>query len=282
MSAHIAGTAYRVPGSGPLLDDLLASRPRSAGRFLACDEPIRPEVIGAGAWRRMSRLGRLVTQVSAPLLTGRVDLDTLAVVWGTVFGELGPTGRFLDRLFTEGVASPLAFQNSVYNAPVGHLSNALDLRGMSETLSAGGATGLAALARGIDLIALGRASSVLVVAGDVLSPGVRRSWDLLGVEGPLGEAVAAVLLHDGEGPEVCVETQVPDEAHGPLFARARALPIEEPLRKIAGAIPPEDCLGLMPTMGLVAVAALVEAGQTGRVVEQDGMTSLVARVVSCG
>ncbi|MBW2258309.1 MAG: beta-ketoacyl synthase chain length factor [Deltaproteobacteria bacterium] len=139
MSAHIAGTAYRVPGSGPLLDDLLASRPRSAGRFLACDEPIRPEVIGAGAWRRMSRLGRLVTQVSAPLLAGRVDLDTLAVVWGTVFGELGPTGRFLDRLFTEGVASPLAFQNSVYNAPVGHLSNALDLRGMSETLSAGGA-----------------------------------------------------------------------------------------------------------------------------------------------
>jgi len=280
VKAHIAAAAYRVPGTGPLLGDLLASRPRGEARFLTCSDPVRPEPIAAGAWRRMSRLGRLVAEVATPLLAGRADLDTIAVVWGTVFGEMGPTGQFLDRLLAEGVASPLAFQNSVYNAPVGHLSNALDLRGVSETVSAGGTTGLAALARGIDLIALGRAPAVLVLAGDVLSTGVRRSWDLLGVEDPLGEAVAGVLLDQGEGMEVTIDATGSGPA--PRFARTRALPLEDPLSAIPGAIPPERCLGLMPTLGLVVVAALAEAGQAGTVVEQDGTTSLVARVVSRG
>lgn len=271
-----------------LLDDLLEERPRRASRWRRASDPDRPAQVPAGTWRRMSRLARAVAAVSVPLVAERADRDRLPVVWGTAFGELVPTGRFLDRLFTEGPkrVSPLAFQNSVYNAPVGHLSIALGLRGPSETLSAGGATGLAALLRGAQILRSGAASAVLVVAGDDLNAPVQRSYELLGGSRPVGEAVAAVLLgvEGAEAPGLSVQMGVAP-APGCVFSRQAPLPPEadHPPRALPGALAPETALGLVPSASLTVVAAIARGIRAGRlsgasVVDHDLGHALTARL----
>ncbi len=278
LVAHVAGARLCVPGgTQDLLADLLACAPRGQ-ELRRVDKPARVPAFPAGSWRRMSPLSRLVAAAAAPLLEGRDDLDTLPVIWGTALGELGPTERFLERLFTEGPerASPLAFQNSVYNAPVGHLSIGLGLKGPSETLSASACSGLAALARGLELIALG-APAVLVVAGDDITETSRKAFALHGAHPALGEAVAAVLLTaEGPGPRVELLDGVHPLGEAPLFARRAALPAESPLPELPDAIAPERCLGLSFCVGLVALLALLERG--GSVVGFDGRAALTARV----
>lgn len=276
---RIAASSLWVSG-GPegLLDDLLAGVVRPA----PAPEPIRPPGAAPGPWRRMSRLTRMVVATAAPLVQGRGDLDTLPVIWGNTMGELVPVARFLGRLYREGpqACSPLAFQNSVTNAPVGHLSIATGLRGVSETISAGGASGLAALMRGVDLLRLGRARSVLVVAGDDLNETTRRAWASVDPPPVLGEAVAALLLSlDLPGPSVELEHQLAPLPGAPVLARAVSMPGEPPLQPLAGAVAPEVSLGLVPSVGLTLVAALAQAGRSGSAIDQDGPMILTARVM---
>ncbi len=276
---RIAATNLWVAGGAEgLLDDLLSGTPRPA----PAPNPTRPAQVAAGPWRRMSRLTRMVVATAAPLLEGRDDLDRLPVIWGTAMGELVPVARFLERLYREGpqACSPLAFQNSVTNAPVGHLSIGLGLRGASETLSAGGATGLTALMRGVDLLRLGRADAVLVVAGDDLNDHTQRAWTTLGRDDTLGEAMAAVLLAvDGAGPVLEIELGSSAIPGSPVLARATHLPDEPPLRAVPGAVAPETSLGVVPTASLACVAALAQAGRPGSVIDQDGPMFLTARVL---
>ncbi|MFH1466569.1 MAG: beta-ketoacyl synthase N-terminal-like domain-containing protein [Pseudomonadota bacterium] len=276
---RIAASTIAVPG-GPegLLEDLLAGR-RREGR---APEPARPAAVDAGSWRRMSRLTRLVVATAGPLLAGRSDLDRLPVVWGNGLGELAPIARFLERLYGEGpqAASPLAFQNSVTNAPVGHLSIGLGLRGPSETLSAGGASGGMALLRAVDLLRLGVHDAVLVVAGDDLNEVVERAFGGLPSPPSTGEAMAALLLtRGGTGPVIEVEAGIVPLAGAPVLARGWPLPGEGMLQPVPGAVAPEACLGLVPAMGAALVAALAQARRAGSVVEQDGPFALTACVL---
>jgi hypothetical protein len=278
LRAHVAGAQLRVPGGAEGLGSDLLSRTARGEDLRRVDPPKRVPAFAAGSWRRMSPLSRLVASAAAPLLEGRDDLETLPVVWGTALGELGPTERFLDRLFTEGPerASPLAFQNSVYNAPSGHLSIGLGLKGPSETVSAGACSGLAALARGLELIALG-APTVLVIAGDDITETWRRAFALHGSPPPLGEAVVALLLTaSGPGPTVELLDGVHPIDGAPLLARATALPAEAPLPDLPGSIAPERCLGLTTCLGLVALVALLDRAHA--VVGFDGSSSMTARV----
>jgi len=275
---RISSSSLWVSG-GPegLLDDLLRGTQRPA----PAPTPPRPPGVAAGPWRRMSRLTRMVVATAAPLLEGRDDLDRLPVIWGNTMGELVPVGRFLDRLYREGPAtcSPMAFQNSVTNAPVGHLSIGMGLRGSSETISAGGASGLVALMRAVDMLVLGLASSVLVVAGDDLNEHTQRAWTQVQDPPVLGEAMAAVVLSShGEGPRLELELGLAPLPTAPLLARATPMPDEPPLQPIPGAQAPEACLGLVPSSGLACIAALAQAGRAGSVVDQDGPMILTARV----
>ncbi len=225
---YVDSASIWVPG-GPegLLDDLLQGRPRVDGPLRRAPDPKRPPNIGAGPWRRMSRLTRMVVATAAPLLEGRGDLDSLPVIWGNAMGELVPIARFLERVYGSGPehASPLAFQNSVTNAPAGHLSLALGLQGLSETISAGGASGLVALQRGVDLLRLGRARAALVVAGDDLNPVTERAWALQGSAPPLGEAVAAVVLSvDGPAAMLELHCDLRPLPGRPILSRSVALP----------------------------------------------------------
>lgn len=262
LTASVVGWTARVPGGlEDLGDDLRAGRPRTGD----LGDPVRPDGVDAGKWRRMSRLARFVVGCGAELLVRHPEIDrsTLPVVYGSAMGEVVPSSAFLDRLFTEGpaTASPLAFQNSVYNATSGHLAMALGLTGPSETVSAGMATGLAALARGIEVLV--RHPFVLVVVADDLNPTTRLAY---ANTGPAGEAVVAVLLRPGTGITVW------DGVHGTgeRFARGTALPYEAGLDVLPGERP-EACIGLHPANGLLAVLS------TGLpAVDQDGSTALTA------
>lgn len=275
MSVFIAGTGLWLPGSrdpATLLADLTAGRSRAG---LEIDTPSRPSSIPAGGWRRMSQLARMAIGTAAPLLEGRTDLEHLGLVWGTRIGEIVPTARFLERLIQEGPerASPLSFQNSVYNAPAGHLSIALGLRGPSETVSAGGATGLAALLRGADLIRLGMASTVLVLAGDDRNDTRTAAYAYVNHGGDPTDLVAAVLLTTVPTPvELIVRVGPPTCV---TFRRSQPIPGEHEFQSGEG-LPTEPTLGTTPISGLAAVVALAEAG--GTVVDQDGPTVLHATV----
>jgi hypothetical protein len=252
------------------------------GRFLHAPEPTRPDAVPAGSWRRMSRLSRLALEISWDLVAQRADREQMGLVWGTHLGELDPTTVLLDRMSERGLAaaSPMHFQNSVYNAPAGHLSISLGLKGHSETVAAGGATGLVALLRGLDLLSFSACPSVLVVAGDTLGPGLQRSWDLLDAPGPLGESVAAVLLERAKS-GVPVQVLSGLAAHLPLpcHARQRALPLEDPLAQIPGSEAPEESHGLTPCLDLAMVARLAQ-DEGGSVVAQDHGMILTALVGS--
>jgi hypothetical protein len=281
MAALITGAATWVVGDrspGALRADLLGGVSRLE---LELTTPARPAGVPSGTWRRMSRLARMAMALGSELLEPRPDLDhdTLAVVWGCAIGEVVPTGRFLERLFTEGPdrASPLNFQNSVYNAPAGHLSIAMGLKGMSETVAAGGATGLIALMRGLDILALDRAPAVLVIAGDDHNPVTTEAHRLGGTSAPIGEAVAAILLEKtGDGVAVEVSCGVDTRGMSPVFARQSQLPDEPPIRPVPGAHGAEHVIGLSMSMGLALVVAASAGG--GVVVDQEGDAALTARI----
>lgn len=281
MAALITGAAAWVVGDRDpalLRADLLSGTSRLA---LEPTSPQRPEGVPSGTWRRMSRLARMAMALGAELLSPRpdIDRDTLAVVWGSAIGEVVPTSRFLERLFMEGPdrASPLNFQNSVYNAPAGHLSIALGLKGHSETIVAGGATGLTALMRGLDILAVGRAPAVLVIAGDDSNAVVAHAHVLGGTKGPIGEAVAAVLLErEGDGVAVEVVCGVETQGMSPVFARQHQLPDEPLIQVVPNALPVEHVLGLSMSMGLALVVAATAGG--GVVVDQEGDSALTARI----
>ncbi|MCB9697297.1 MAG: beta-ketoacyl synthase chain length factor [Alphaproteobacteria bacterium] len=251
--------AWRLPMGVPTEPTQLASFLRSPplppndGWWRLAD-PERPEPIKPGDWRRASRLARLTLGVVGEILEAAPDLDrrSLPFVYGSAMGEVVPSSAFLDRLFGEGpqFATAFAFQNSVYNATPGHAGHLHGLRGPTETLSAGMATGLQALRRGLDWVE--HAEHVLVVVADDLNPTTEAA---LGSGG--GEAVVGVLLQRGEA------FDLRDGVHPAEAARARPLPYEQGFVALGLPVVPERAVGACCTNGLVALLAGLD------VVDQD-------------
>jgi hypothetical protein len=271
---RVVSMALNVPGSADvaaLRDDLIAGNARHDGRESVLGAPARPRAISSRYWRRMTRLSRLAATCALQVLDDGPSLDTatLGVVWGTSMGELDSTTNFLARLFEEGVgrSSPTAFQNSVYNTFPGHLSMALGLSGPSETLSAGAATGAAALMRGLDLVAMGELPACLVVCGSELSDLRRRAAAFEGPDSvPLGEGVAAILLAPGSGISLDVAHGVAP-ASGPVWQRTSPYYGEQPLRVEPEAVSADAVLGQFDTLGLVLAVVAAQCG--GWVLDQD-------------
>ncbi len=191
------------------------------------------------------------------------------MVWGTSLGELETTTRFLERLFVEGPGrtSPTAFRNSVYSAFAGQLSLALGLRGPSETVSAGGATGAMALARGLDIVAQGEAPAALVVTGSELCDLRIRAREARGQHHPLGEGVGAVLLCATEQ-GVCVEV-LPGIAvdEGPVWQCTLACGDEPSPLQAPGGVSADAVVGRFDSVGGLLAAMAIQTG--GHVLDQD-------------
>ncbi len=263
MRCAVIDHACWVPGGWEgLAADLRAGRSRCVDGEGIASEPSCPPGFPAAQWRRMSRLSRGAAVCVAALVARNPDVDWAGVpsVWGTSLGEVGASSTFLDRLHAEGPerASPLVFQGSVYNAAAGRLSVALGLRGPSETIAAGQATALAALARGVAWLA--RAERVLVFVGDERVAALQTALGRLGIAP--GEGAVALLLGPGDALEVRDGLGGPR----PWIGRAARLPYE------SEAPPPVD-LVVEATLGFSAVgplAALLALGQGTAVGADDG------------
>jgi hypothetical protein len=234
--------------------------------FHAAPDPVRPARVDAGAWRRMSRLGRLVVAAAAPVL----DVVTPdAVCFGTLIAEYGPTAAFLDTLFTKGQAgaSPLAFQSSVHNAPASHLSLAFGLRGPCDTVCAGPRTAFVALERALVRVTL-HGEIVLLVVGDELGPAVRSG--LAHLPAPFGEGAAAILLGPLSGSGRAVALSSADPAPG-TWRRRHPWPDEAP---VASDDAHDARLGLSGAVDLLALVACIAAGQ-GAVTDGVAVASVI-------
>ena len=264
--------AMRVPG-GPdgLADDLREGRSRIVDGRALCEDPARPRAIPFGRWRRMSRLTRLAACAVLDLREAHDEVpggwDQVPLVWGSAMGEVVPSSDFLDRMFREGpqAGSPLAFQNSVYIAPPAHLSITFGLRGPIEAVSAGAATGLAALARAADLLV--DHPAVLLVVGDDDNRTTSLAWKRSGE--PVGEGVIAVLL--GRGEDLMARWGV-FPGPGPTIGRGTSMPYETGFESLDAAIRPERTLGMHPAGELVALMVLRE----GSAIAKDGGTAVSA------
>ena len=128
--------------------------------------------------RRMSPVSRFaVVAARTALADAGLSLVTggdpsLAVVLATAFGPCSYTQRFLDQLFDEGAASasPALFTETVANAPAAQVAIHCRARGPNYTLGAGEAGALAAVARGAEQIARGRAVRALTGAVEEITP----------------------------------------------------------------------------------------------------------------
>ena len=189
-----------------------ADVPLTAARasFLA-PEPVRPEAVAAGVWRRASRISRLAIAAVAPA-AAHLDAHT-PLLFGTGVGEFASTASFLETLFRKGQAgaSPLAFQNAVHNAPASHLAMAFGLRGPCETLCAGPGTSFAVLERALVALRV-RGERVLVVLADECGSAVAAGLGYTGLA--LGEGAAAFVLdaEPGGARLVMDDGPPPDEA----------------------------------------------------------------------
>lgn len=94
----------------------------------------------------------------------------VGLVLGTIFCSVRTIAEFDRRGLQLGpsYASPLDFANSVINAAAGQAAIWHGLRGVNSTISAGEASGLAALAYATDMIRSGRAAAILAGGAEEL------------------------------------------------------------------------------------------------------------------
>ncbi|HNH49074.1 MAG TPA: beta-ketoacyl synthase chain length factor, partial [Myxococcota bacterium] len=246
---------------------------RAEGEICAVPDPVRPEGVPAGSWRRLSRLARLAAVVTAAM--GPPPDPDIALFWGTSCGEYSSTFQFLRSLHAKGPAgaSPLAFQNSVHNAPAGHLSILFGLRGHSETLCAGPDTALLLVERAMAWVALHR-KAALVIMGDEAGPEVQTGLRLAGVTGTLGEGAVALWLEPaGEGRRL----RLVERPGAGAWHRHRAWPGEPRFSAPIGTKAPEGVFGMAPISDLFALLTCLEAGE-GQVAWTGGRYSTTLEV----
>ncbi len=203
MSAVVtAWAALTAAGEGapgePLwgeLDGLTCSRAPVAIRALW---PSAPERVG-----RMDRASAHALLVAHRALSragfGGSAPAELAVVVGTSLGCAEVNERYHRALVERGAegASPILFAQTIPSAPAGEVAIALGARGFATTVMAGRCSGVAALVAARRALALGRADSALVIAGDTLGPDRVHLRASRG-EPPCAEAMVALVVERSE------------------------------------------------------------------------------------
>jgi len=97
--------------------------------------------------------------------------DELGVVLGSTYGYIDSVSSFYIESLKEGPAyvSPIAFANTVMNAPSGKIAIEFKITGLSSTIATGCTSGLDAIRYSCDVIKSGKCKAILVGAGSVLS-----------------------------------------------------------------------------------------------------------------
>jgi 3-oxoacyl-(acyl-carrier-protein) synthase len=122
----------------------------------------------------------------AKLVVDRRKSERIGVAFGTASGPCRTTERIVDGLVETEQPSvdPLAFQESVFNAPASLLNIHLGIKGPSMTFPMSHAAGGCALSVAALQIAVGRIDAAVVFAADELSGVVRDAFGRLGLITP--------------------------------------------------------------------------------------------------
>jgi hypothetical protein len=190
MSVRLAGIGCVTPlgaSPGEVWRRLLAGErvtaeavvnPETSRRHLAAPVPaaFTAHLAREARLRRASAIsliaacaGQAAMAEGAPGLTA-AEKSRLAIVFGVSSGGVQYTRRFYEQVVKQGAnaASPMLFPETVYNAPASHLAAMLGVDGATYTLVGDGTVGLQALHFGAQLLELGDADYVLVVAAEEL------------------------------------------------------------------------------------------------------------------
>jgi hypothetical protein len=148
------------------------------------------------AWRKATRnmvfAARSLERALSALNLSEDERSSMALVLGTVSGDLETSADFLTTLSRTKMARPVLFQNSLHNATTGFVSIHFKLRGPSFSVSPGAGTPGECLSLAQDLLREGHArvcAVVLVEAHKVLA-------ELIGET--VGEGAAALILSTPE------------------------------------------------------------------------------------
>lgn len=148
----------------------------SASQALLVDEVDLSRWVAPAAARRLSRPSvfgvAAARQALADAGLGEVRGPRTAVVMATAFGAIASTEQIVRTAAVEGpqAVSPSVFPESVANAAGAHIAIATGAHGANVTLVQREAGALAALGRGADEIARGRADIALVGATEEMRP----------------------------------------------------------------------------------------------------------------
>jgi hypothetical protein len=152
------------------------------------------------SWRRASKCMIMASIASERALGVSSALDLrvredgvgdIALVVGSVSGELETTAEFLLTLAKEKMARPVLFQNSLHNATAGHVAISQKILGASFTISAGLNTPVECLRMAQTLMAESLCKISLVVLAEVN----QKMTDLLRLP-EAGEGALALLVAD--------------------------------------------------------------------------------------
>ena len=229
----------------------------AGGAIRALGRPRPPRRVSRDLWRRMGPVDQHAVVAAFDALGGRSG-PTVGVVWGNGVGAVAASRVFLRGLDARGPdhARPVAFQTSVHNATAGFLAMAANLTGPSESVFAGGMTGLRALSCARRMLLRPEVEAVLVVVADVAVPDIQRGHAVAEID-PAGDAVCALMVDaaPGAGPRLGF---VPPPGR-PDLSRRCAVPGEAP-RPFTARLAHDDALGLCLGAGLWSVGALAAGG----------------------
>ncbi|RJQ65555.1 MAG: beta-ketoacyl-[acyl-carrier-protein] synthase family protein [Desulfobacteraceae bacterium] len=109
----------------------------------------------------------------AGLHAGYYSSEDMGVVLGSTYGYIDSVSRFyMESLrYSPAYVSPIAFANTVMNAPAGRIAINFKIKGLCSTIATGESSGLDAIGYACDFIRTGRCRTILVGAGSVLCEG---------------------------------------------------------------------------------------------------------------
>ncbi len=180
LTSHILGTGIVTPhgtnvafsaGPPPITE---VTNPGTASKHLIATVPaaFSAHLAREPRLRRASNISMhaAIAAHAAIAQSGITPDSRTALVLGVSNGCAQYTRRFYEQIVKTGAntASPLLFPETVHNAPASHLASMLKLDGATYTLIGDATVGLQALHFANQLLAMGDAENVLVVAAEEL------------------------------------------------------------------------------------------------------------------
>jgi len=134
--------------------------------------------IDSKAIRKMDRISRMAAAAAAMAVNDsglKIDdsnRDRVGIILGVSMGSTDVSLKIIDTIFNEGptMINPILVPNTVMNAPAGHASIVLGLRGINSTVNHKEASAETATAYSAGEIANGRADAIMAGGADIISP----------------------------------------------------------------------------------------------------------------